>query len=1594
MTLPPIPIGHSGHGLPGILPPRSNLANGGVVTMDAQNPRLPQWIPPAQDPQPGRDHINSSATEKSRRTASVSAEGTVLPICYGEDVIGPIITLVKVIGTYLVLRCVWCLGEIEEITKVTLEDGTDIQGVIMTHYTGRADQQPDPFLTANIAGYNDKCVVPVGDEMYGVAYSVIRVPAQANIGFPRFTAKIKGRKVRDPRGMDFYDDISGNFPAASPRPATAFDGTSHQYKLSPNTQAKRATSLGLADSAIGTVQFAYKSPAAGVAECIFDIAGGKLQVLKTAANFIQVVGRNAANTLVLSCISTKAIAAGDNTNVVISWNLAQNKCWIFVGGVNATPVSYTATSGQLINVSAANVSVGGQYNGTQLVNANLAAFGFHTTYYDLSLQPNIALFFDAQKNLMAAPFSAYPNALWAPDGYVANSFTYTNLPTTYADPCGWLLSGIVSKDKYVAPGYKGGLYYCNKTNDASFFVTSTGYITANIQNGVYSVCEVAAGGVTIGTPDYGTLISLNQSNLEQAADFSVPTDEQIVIKADTTAGASTAVKLAKVYVFPEPSEYSTRFLPPLDGEWEVDYGNVAIADPVIGGLALDGDFGPCSVFSAKSQYAPGEEVFYKIEIDSANLFTGDVVLGIGNVDVAFTEGGVYTGSVVSQGSQTNIRFMKPGGTVIIKRLQLRTRTTAKIFSKTPSLILADILESKAYGLGGRCDDGSLLAAARFNEQIIYDNGQARHQIGLSMMERNSITSWIETLRAYARVYIVPRDGQYYLVPDAPAAVVGDITVSNIVKGTFKPAKRSLRNLPNVVKVYYTNTSVTPWTEDFVEAVSPAVIRGEEYRRETSLQLPGIQSRSMAYRFAVERLNDSMLIDLTGTFVSSDKAWRYEIGDVITISHPVGLANKKVRLLSVDPASRGTIAVSFTEYDVNVYSDAIVDEPPPPDYGGATPFQVPPVTGLGLEETFYVSGGGTVKSQLEIKWNPVNYAFLQYFIVEIWELQDQGIMNVSVPVALKNAAGASVQSFDLSLTAAPSDQIVTSIPPGGRLIQTIRTPDTFYNYRDITMGATYFIKVYALSTAFVSGLAAEQSLKAQGYLLPPDFSQGQIVAYEAGDGLEAYVRVGALDIDLWGYEFRYRELSDRNLATKWGPHFVSGDFLSDAPGFDIADGYIQQVPENANTHWIRALDTGIQVGKSYDVFVKLKVFDYPNNSNAGIAIGGAGAAVSGPGTGFIWMPGTTTRPGLYKSQQPWTPTANGYIYLYSYSPNASGRSFVIEYIAFRETAGNADIPSQISSDWDTASFISRAAHTSCRVTNLASGAYIVYCKAIDSVRNAQNPNGQYSVDTKAAYSLVQRDDAAFFRTTYKWDTGSMTNMGMYPMPTLADGFTYAGDDGGPETVGTFCPANSSTWNSRFTTAINNLTTPVYGAFEGSVSLENVVSSVYDLGTKITGNLKFWGDLVSLGSPIQNAVIKLEWADNASFTGGSSANSQVGVFTPFSGRYVRVTFLTTNFKVGMRSNSNVHLEVIATPRAESGTAVTNSPAVNGDPSPLTVFTQNSYTKCLSLRAWSATGEPVNCYCDNITPGNPSSFSIIAVDLNGIPVSTTVNWEWKGV
>jgi hypothetical protein len=248
------------------------------------------------------------------------------------------------------------------------------------------------------------------------------------------------------------------------------------------------------------------------------------------------------------------------------------------------------------------------------------------------------------------------------------------------------------------------------------------------------------------------------------------------------------------------------------------------------------------------------------------------------------------------------------------------------WSDNPALVLADFLRSTLYGCGRTVEPLALQAAADANDALVGSPAEKRRLVGVSFGAPASAAQMADALRAYAGCWLVPGGSGIRLVPDADSAAVAtfDHSAGSIAAiGALR--LRELGDTPTAVEVLYTDTRTTPWREGSAIASVSGAGTTRPWRL-SQVRLPGIQRYSQALREATERLNKLNLQALTTTLDVFDGGIAVEEGDVVTVTHPVGLSAKAMRVTTAEMTDRGRWRLALVEHNAAVYSTGVASPP--------------------------------------------------------------------------------------------------------------------------------------------------------------------------------------------------------------------------------------------------------------------------------------------------------------------------------------------------------------------------------------------------------------------------------------------------------------------------------------------------------------------------------------------------------------------------------------------------------------------------------------------------------------------------------------------
>lgn len=440
------------------------------------------------------------------------------------------------------------------------------------------------------------------------------------------------------------------------------------------------------------------------------------------------------------------------------------------------------------------------------------------------------------------------------------------------------------------------------------------------------------------------------------------------------------------------------------------------------------------------------------------------------------------------------------------------------YSTNPALALGDFEASTLYGQGRTVNAASLIVSADFDDEMV--GTEKRRVIGLVIDAVNTCDLWQEALRTYAGCFVSQEGDECVLVPDKPGSVEFSFTAANVEKIT-RMIKRGVRQVPTVMEVRYTDTSVWPWAEKTATAYAAGVLAGTTPRRVSRVSLLGVPSYSQAMREAVERLNKLMLSDLYLEFDAFDECLLLRMGSIVDITHPRGLTAKQLRIMNIQNTRPGRWSISALEYDPAAYSDLVSSAPTYTDTTLPSPSAPPAVTGLTMTEEVFQLENGTYSSRWRITWASATYPYLSHYRAELWD--------------------------------------------GTTLIHSASPESAEWSTPAIQEGINYTAKVVSISATGSTGTWSTQSALAAGKSLIPG-NVPSVSAFEAG-GRVYLSWEPAVDVDISLYEVRYGA-----AAVAW----ESTVFIDRLDALRLT---YDQLPAGTWTIHVKAIDSAIKPGKT-------------------------------------------------------------------------------------------------------------------------------------------------------------------------------------------------------------------------------------------------------------------------------------------------------------------------------------------------------------------------------------------------------------------------------
>ena len=381
--------------------------------------------------------------------------------------------------------------------------------------------------------------------------------------------------------------------------------------------------------------------------------------------------------------------------------------------------------------------------------------------------------------------------------------------------------------------------------------------------------------------------------------------------------------------------------------------------------------------------------------------------------------GTYTGTASFapyDASNNFIRFDITGADVGVSltyevKIYNTDGNAVKSYSNIAGVALNHLFTDTQIGLGLTSDLVSYVDLINRNSSVLASGSfsESRSAIGLTLNKKAQMMAHLEVLRGYARCNVVNTGGviSYNSLKARPASF--SLTAADLIPNTLKPVVKDARSIPNVVRVYYTDTYLEnvgdPWKDNFVDVETPEVTSGAEYKREAVYKMPGFQSRTAAKRFALDRINER-LRSFAVTFKSRESVYNAEEGETFNLLHELtGPVNHKMKLYSKKKINHAEWEILAEKESDTIYSDEIADFDP--EFGIVTsddPNTIIEASGLILTVETPEMQTGVYSSRLRAVWTATTYSYNHFYKIEYYEedtdlLLDTQILNKNITTSV-------------------------------------------------------------------------------------------------------------------------------------------------------------------------------------------------------------------------------------------------------------------------------------------------------------------------------------------------------------------------------------------------------------------------------------------------------------------------------------------------------------------------------------------------------------------------------------------------------------------
>lgn len=308
------------------------------------------------------------------------------------------------------------------------------------------------------------------------------------------------------------------------------------------------------------------------------------------------------------------------------------------------------------------------------------------------------------------------------------------------------------------------------------------------------------------------------------------------------------------------------------------------------------------------------------------------------------------------------------------------------YNTNPAWILYDLLTNVRYGLGmstSLIDTDSFKDVAEYcDENITNEAGdkELRYECHAVIDARQSMDSYIDDILVTFMGYMYDKDGTIHIGVDKSESLDADfaLTTDNIVMGSFSYSQLPLEELPNYIRLLYTDPA-HDYEQTYV-TVSDEIDIDERGKVELEVPAYYIQSKSQASRIALKMLNKAKYGRYNFKCRISVKQAHILCGDLCSVTHPLpNWSAKKFKITSIKEMPDDEIEIEGEEYIEALYEDEQAKDKGSGivysfDEVGSIPneWDLPIAIGLTLTETYRTNDDGSYQPQIRVAWTEPDY----------------------------------------------------------------------------------------------------------------------------------------------------------------------------------------------------------------------------------------------------------------------------------------------------------------------------------------------------------------------------------------------------------------------------------------------------------------------------------------------------------------------------------------------------------------------------------------------------------------------------------------------